>query len=44
MIAVDTNVVVRLLTGDHPKQAAAARSLRATRAGATAVSDMPVKE
>src|SRR5450432_367006 len=27
MIAVDTNVVVRLLTGDHPKQSAAARSL-----------------
>src|SRR5579864_686666 len=30
MIAVDTNVVVRLLTGDEPKQAAAARSLFAT--------------
>jgi predicted nucleic-acid-binding protein len=30
MIAVDTNVVVRLLTGDDPKQAAAARSLFAT--------------
>jgi predicted nucleic-acid-binding protein len=27
MTAVDTNVVVRLLTGDHPKQAAAAKSL-----------------
>jgi len=27
MIAVDTNVVVRLLAGDDPKQAAAARSL-----------------
>src|ERR1039458_3123008 len=27
MIAVDTNVVVRLLTGNNPKQAAAARSL-----------------
>ncbi|MEX2261994.1 MAG: type II toxin-antitoxin system VapC family toxin [Bryobacteraceae bacterium] len=27
MTAVDTNVVVRLLTGDDPKQAAAARSL-----------------
>lgn len=27
MIAVDTNVVVRLLTGDDPKQAEAARSL-----------------
>jgi predicted nucleic-acid-binding protein len=27
MIAVDTNVVVRLLTGDEPKQAAAARAL-----------------
>src|SRR5712671_6604155 len=27
MIAVDTNVVVRLLTGDDPKQAAVARSL-----------------
>ena len=27
MIAVDTNVLVRLLTGDDPKQAAAARSL-----------------
>ncbi|MGA7413018.1 MAG: type II toxin-antitoxin system VapC family toxin [Bryobacteraceae bacterium] len=27
MIAVDTNVVVRLLTDDDPKQAAAARSL-----------------
>ena len=27
MIAVDTNVVIRLLTGDEPKQAAAARSL-----------------
>src|ERR1700730_13292874 len=27
MIAVDTNVVVRLLTEDDPKQAAAARSL-----------------
>ncbi|MDX2178953.1 MAG: type II toxin-antitoxin system VapC family toxin [Bryobacteraceae bacterium] len=25
MVAVDTNVVVRLLTGDHPGQAAAAR-------------------
>ena len=30
MIAVDTNVVVRLLTGDDPKQAAAARSLFAS--------------
>src|SRR5882724_4439295 len=27
MIAVDSDVVVRLLTGDDPKQAAAARSL-----------------
>ena len=27
MIAVDTNVLVRLLTGDEPKQAAAARRL-----------------
>ena len=27
MIAVDTNVVVRLLTGDDPQQAAAAKSL-----------------
>src|SRR5712691_8631408 len=27
MIAVDTNVLVRLLTGDHPQQSAAARSL-----------------
>ena len=27
MIAVDTNVLVRLLTGDEPKQEAAARSL-----------------
>jgi predicted nucleic-acid-binding protein len=27
MIAVDTNVVVRLLTGDEPTQAAAARAL-----------------
>ena len=27
MIAVDTNVVVRLLTGDDPKQAAASKSL-----------------
>jgi predicted nucleic-acid-binding protein len=27
MIAVDTNVLVRLLTGDDPRQAAAARSL-----------------
>jgi predicted nucleic-acid-binding protein len=27
MTAVDTNVLVRLLTGDDPKQAAAARSL-----------------
>ena len=27
MTAVDTNVVVRLLTGDEPKQSAAARSL-----------------
>jgi predicted nucleic-acid-binding protein len=27
MIAVDTNVVVRLLTADNPEQAAAARSL-----------------
>jgi predicted nucleic-acid-binding protein len=27
MIAVDTNVLVRLLTGDDPKQAAAAQSL-----------------
>jgi|SRR5579863_5966364 len=30
MIAVDTNVLVRLLTGDDPKQTAAARSLLAT--------------
>ena len=30
MIAVDTNVVVRLLTGDDVKQAAAARSLFAS--------------
>jgi predicted nucleic-acid-binding protein len=30
MIAVDTNVLVRLLTGDQPKQAAAARSLFAS--------------
>jgi predicted nucleic-acid-binding protein len=30
MIAVDTNVLVRLLTGDEPKQAAAARSLFAS--------------
>ena len=30
MIAVDTNVVVRLLTGDDRKQAAAARSLFAS--------------
>jgi predicted nucleic-acid-binding protein len=30
MIAVDTNVLVRLLTGDDPKQAAAARSLFAS--------------
>src|SRR5580700_11028132 len=30
MVAVDTNVVVRLLTADDPKQAAAARSLFAT--------------
>jgi predicted nucleic-acid-binding protein len=30
MIAVDTNVLVRLLTSDDPKQAAAARSLFAT--------------
>ena len=30
MTAVDTNVVVRLLTGDDPKQAAAARFLFAT--------------
>jgi predicted nucleic-acid-binding protein len=27
MVAVDTNVLVRLLTGDEPQQAAAARSL-----------------
>src|SRR5258708_16449968 len=27
MTAVDTNVLVRLLTGDHPQQSAAARSL-----------------
>jgi predicted nucleic-acid-binding protein len=27
MLAVDTNVLVRLLTGDEPKQAAAARAL-----------------
>ncbi len=27
MVAVDTNVLVRLLTGDDPRQAAAARSL-----------------
>lgn len=26
MTAVDTNVIVRLLTGDHPRQAAAAKS------------------
>jgi predicted nucleic-acid-binding protein len=30
MIAVDTNVVVRLLTGDDPKQSAAARSVFAS--------------
>src|SRR3984957_13611493 len=30
MIAVDTDVLVRLLTGDEPKQAAAARSLFAS--------------
>jgi len=30
MIAVDTNVLVRLLTSDEPKQAAAARSLFAS--------------
>lgn len=30
MIAVDTNVVVRLLTADHPAQAARARRLFAT--------------
>jgi predicted nucleic-acid-binding protein len=30
MTAVDTNVLVRLLTGDEPKQEAAARSLFAT--------------
>ncbi len=30
MIAVDTNVLIRLLTEDDPKQAAAARSLFAT--------------
>jgi predicted nucleic-acid-binding protein len=30
MIAVDTNVLVRLLTGDEPKQQAAARSLFAS--------------
>ena len=30
MTAVDTNVVVRLLTGDDPKQAGAARSLFAS--------------
>ena len=30
MITVDTNVLVRLLTGDEPKQAAAARSLFAS--------------
>jgi predicted nucleic acid-binding protein len=29
MIAVDTNVLVRLLTGDHPKQEMAARSILA---------------
>lgn len=27
MLAIDTNVVVRLLTGDHPDQSARARSL-----------------
>jgi predicted nucleic acid-binding protein len=30
MIAVDTNVLVRLLTGDEPQQEAAARSLFAS--------------
>jgi predicted nucleic-acid-binding protein len=30
MVAVDTNVLVRLLTGDDPKQAAVARSLFAS--------------
>ena len=30
MVAVDTNVLVRLLTGDEPKQAAAARRLFAS--------------
>jgi predicted nucleic acid-binding protein len=29
MIAVDTNVLVRLLTGDHPRQEMAARSILA---------------
>ena len=32
MIAVDTNVLVRLLTGDEPEQAAAARRLFASEA------------
>ena len=27
MLAIDTNLVVRYLTGDHPKQAAQARAL-----------------
>ena len=30
MLAVDTNVLVRLLTGDHPRQEAAVRSLFAS--------------
>src|SRR5471032_3246495 len=27
MLAIDTNLIVRYLTGDHPKQSAAARTL-----------------
>src|SRR5450432_1976866 len=27
MLAIDTNLIVRSLTGDHPKQSAAARAL-----------------
>src|SRR5664280_2318045 len=27
MLAIDTNIIVRYLTGDHPKQSAAAKAL-----------------
>lgn len=40
MVAIDTNVVVRFLTGDHPQQAARARALIETEAISVATTVM----